>query len=111
MRAFVRRQASATLSASRTGELMLAAHELAANTIRHTTGGGLITVWTEPGLLACQVDDTGHLVDPFAGRLPPHPLQPSGRGLLLVHQVCDLVRMHTGPAGTSIRVHMSADRS
>ncbi|GIF00697.1 sensor histidine kinase [Paractinoplanes rishiriensis] len=106
VRAFVRRQSAGVLSAARAAELMLAAHELAANTITHTGGGGRIAVWPEPGLMACQVDDTGHLADPMAGRVPPPARQPSGRGLLLVNQLCDLVRLHTRPGATSIRIHI-----
>ncbi|GAA2615708.1 sensor histidine kinase [Paractinoplanes durhamensis] len=108
VRALVRRCAEPLLSADRLAETILAAHELAANTIRHTSGPGRITVWTEPGLFACQVDDSGHITDPLAGRVPPDPLQPSGRGLLLVNQICDLVRIYTGPAGTSIRTHVES---
>lgn len=110
VRAFVRKHAAEVLAAGRAAELMLAAHELAANTLKHTPGGGRITVWSEPGLMVCQVDDSGHLANPLAGQLPPVPLGPGGRGLLLVNQLCDLVRVHTGPGGTSIRVHRSAGR-
>ncbi|GIM91211.1 sensor histidine kinase [Paractinoplanes toevensis] len=105
VRALVRRRAGPLLPRERLEEMVLAAHELAANTLRHTTGPGRLAVWTEPGLFACQVDDSGHITDPLAGRVPPHPLLSSGRGLLLVNQICDLVRIHTGPAGTSIRTH------
>jgi anti-sigma regulatory factor (Ser/Thr protein kinase) len=86
--------------------MVLAAHELAANTIKHTGGPGRLAVWTEPGLFACQIEDGGHITYPLAGRVPPAPLQSHGRGLLLVNQICDLVRIHTGPAGTTIRTHV-----
>jgi anti-sigma regulatory factor (Ser/Thr protein kinase) len=107
VRAFVRRQSAGVLSAGRTAELMLAMHELAANTLTHTAGGGRIAVWHEPGMMVCQVDDTGHLTDPMAGRIRPSSRQSSGRGLLLVNQVCDLVRVYTSPGATSIRVQLS----
>jgi anti-sigma regulatory factor (Ser/Thr protein kinase) len=106
VRSFVRRFADEVLPAERAGELVLATHELAANTIKHAGGPGRVTVWTERGVLACQVDDGGHITDPLAGRLPPHPLSPSGRGLLLVNQLCDLVRLRTGPSGTTVRMYM-----
>jgi hypothetical protein len=32
-----------------------------------------------------------------------------GRGLWVVHQVCDLAQIRSGPAGTTIRVHMRLD--
>ena len=107
LRDFVRAQATGVLPAQRVRELVLAAHELAANTVRHAGGPGLIRVWRSPGALECQVDDRGHIADPLAGRVPPPPVQQTGRGLLLVHQLCDLVRVRSGPAGTSIRLTMA----
>ncbi|WP_030442230.1 sensor histidine kinase [Actinoplanes subtropicus] len=106
VRAFVRRRAGVLLGDERSRELVLAVHELATNTIRHAGGPGTITVWTEPGLLVCQVDDGGHIGDPLAGRRLPPPSGPSGRGLLLVNQLCDLVRLRSGPEGTSVRLQM-----
>jgi anti-sigma regulatory factor (Ser/Thr protein kinase) len=111
LRDFVRHRAAPVLTGDRLEEMVLAAHELAANTIKHTGGSGRIAVWTEPGLFACQVDDSGHITDPLAGRVPPDPLLPSGRGLLLVNQICDLVRIHTAPAGTTIRTHIWSARA
>jgi anti-sigma regulatory factor (Ser/Thr protein kinase) len=82
-------------------------HELAANTVRHAGGPGRLTIWTEPGLIVCQVEDGGHIADPLAGRRSPPPGSMTGRGLLLVNQLCDLVRIRSGPDGTAIRVQMS----
>jgi anti-sigma regulatory factor (Ser/Thr protein kinase) len=107
VRAFVRRHAGALLAGERTHELVLAVHELATNTIKHAGGPGRITVWTEPGLIVCQVDDGGHIADPLAGRNLPPPMGPSGRGLLLVNQLCDLVRMRSGPGGTTVRIQVA----
>lgn len=107
VRDFVRARALPVLPGDRPDEMVLAAHELAANTVRHTAGPGRIAVWTEPGVFVCQVEDTGHLTDPLAGRVPPGPPHPGGRGLLLVNQICDLVRVHTGPTGTTIRTHLA----
>jgi len=70
-------------------------------------GPGRVTVWTEPGLLACEVEDQGHITDPLAGRRRPSRMSPCGRGLLLVNQLCDLVRLRSGPDGTSVRLHMA----
>jgi anti-sigma regulatory factor (Ser/Thr protein kinase) len=107
VRAFVREHSAGLLPPGRADELLLAAHELTANTVKHSTGGGRITLWTEAGVLVCQVWDTGHVTDPLAGRVPPSALHPSGRGLLLVNQICDFVRLHTGPSGTTVRVHVA----
>jgi anti-sigma regulatory factor (Ser/Thr protein kinase) len=107
VRAFVRRQAGALLDGERSHELVLAVHELATNTIKHAGGLGRITMWTEPGLIVCQIDDGGHIADPLAGRNLPPPMGPSGRGLLLVNQLCDLVRMRSGPGGTTVRIQVA----
>jgi anti-sigma regulatory factor (Ser/Thr protein kinase) len=100
------RAAAAGLEANRTAELAIAVNELAANTVEHGGGGGQVTVWAEPGTLVCQVHDTGHLTDPLAGRIPVAATQLRGRGLVLVNQLCDLVRVHTQPGGTTIHVQV-----
>jgi anti-sigma regulatory factor (Ser/Thr protein kinase) len=98
---------AAGLSSSRVGDLLIAVGELAANTLAHAGGRGTLTRWTTSGEIVCQVSDTGYITDPLAGRLRPDPAaQDGGRGLWLVHQLCDLVQVRTGPAGTTIRVHM-----
>ncbi|MCZ9342699.1 ATP-binding protein, partial [Streptomyces sp. TRM76130] len=51
----------------------------------------------------CEVRDAGRLADPLAGRRPAARDQRGGRGLLLVNLVSDLVRVHTGPDGTTVR--------
>ncbi len=44
------------------------------------------------------------LTDPLAGRRRPDPWAEGGMGLYLVHHLCDLVQVRTGPAGTTVRV-------
>jgi hypothetical protein len=51
----------------------------------------------------CQVRDGGRLTDPLAGRRPPEVGRSSGLGLLLVNDLADLVRVHTGSDGTTVR--------
>ena len=99
-------------------DLVLAAGELAANSIRHGGGRGTVRVWTEidsdddaetgadeRDLLVVEVADAGRLDDPLAGRRPAAPHQLSGRGLLMVHHLADLVRTTTGPGGTTTRTY------
>ncbi|WIM99520.1 anti-sigma factor RsbA family regulatory protein [Actinoplanes oblitus] len=108
VRAFARGQArEAGLLGDRGEDFVLAVNELAENTIRHAPGPGVVAVWAEPGRLVCQVDDNGYLADPLVGRIPAAVSREGGRGLLLVNQVADLVRIHTEPTGTSIRLHMT----
>jgi anti-sigma regulatory factor (Ser/Thr protein kinase) len=44
------------------------------------------------------------VADPLAGRLTPAHDQEGGRGLYLVHQLCDLVQLRSSPSGTTVRV-------
>jgi anti-sigma regulatory factor (Ser/Thr protein kinase) len=99
------RARAAGLVLARVGDLVLAVSELAANTYSHTSGEGMITAWVAAGELICQVEDTGYITDPMAGRRPA-PRTGGGQGLWIVHQVCDLVELRTGPGGTVTRVHM-----
>jgi len=87
--------------------VVLAVNELAANTIEHTDGPGLLSTWTEARELVCQIDDTGHITDPLAGRVPPPWDAEGGRGLLLIHELCDLVLLHSSPRGTTVRLHFT----
>jgi anti-sigma regulatory factor (Ser/Thr protein kinase) len=98
------------LSPSRASDLLLAVGELIANTLAHTTGPGMLTMWATAQDVICQVSDSGYIIDPLAGQLRPGPAQEGGgRGLWVVHQLCDLVQVRSGPAGTTIRVHMRRD--
>jgi anti-sigma regulatory factor (Ser/Thr protein kinase) len=108
IRSFVVAEAGAAgLRRDQAVDLMIAVNELAANTVEHAGGGGNLAVWTESEHLICQLRDEGHIKDPMAGRLPvPADHPDGGRGLLLVHRLCDLVRIYTTPEGTTIRVHV-----
>lgn len=88
------------------GDVELAVAELTTNSVVHGAGSGILRMWAEDGRVVCEVHDGGQLTDPLAGRRPPHPTRPGGRGLLLVHQLADLVRVHTGSDGTTIRCYL-----
>jgi anti-sigma regulatory factor (Ser/Thr protein kinase) len=94
---------SVGLAGERVQDLELIATELVTNSIVHTQGPGRIAVWLEDGHVVCEVADSGTFADPLAGRRPADPDELGGRGLLLVNDLADLVRVHTGPAGTQIR--------
>ena len=106
VRALVDRFAQAAgLPADRRADLVLAVSELAANTLTHTPGGGTAHIWTSGHEIICQVHDGGWITDPMAGRKRPPP-DSGGQGLWVVNDVCDLVEMRSGPAGTTTRLHV-----
>jgi anti-sigma regulatory factor (Ser/Thr protein kinase) len=96
----------AGLSPARCTDLVIAASEVAANTLRHTGGGGVVRLWETDAELLCQVDDTGHITDPLAGYWRPAGDLPGGQGLWLVNQVCDLAEIRSSELGTTVRLHM-----
>jgi anti-sigma regulatory factor (Ser/Thr protein kinase) len=108
IRRFVAGQAQAAgLPADRISDLMIAASEIAANTVVHTAGTGELAVWVDDGYLLCQLNDSGWIRDALVGRIPVAPEDATGgRGLLLVNQLCDLVRIHSVPGATAIRLYL-----
>jgi anti-sigma regulatory factor (Ser/Thr protein kinase) len=110
VRALVAAEADrAGLSGSRRTDLVIAASEVAANTLKHTGGAGLVRVWITAEEILCQFDDSGHIKDPLAGYGRPSGDEPGGQGLWLVNQVCDLAEIRSTALGTTIRMHMFRD--
>jgi len=88
-------------------ELVLMVGELATNSVVYGGGTGTLSVWAEQGYLVCEVRDSGHITDLLVGRRPVQRTQFSGRGLLLVNHLADLVRLHTCAEGTTVRLHLA----
>ncbi|MFC8201631.1 anti-sigma factor RsbA family regulatory protein [Streptomyces sp. NPDC057298] len=95
------------LAGERLMDAELAVAELTTNSVVHGGGRGTLAVWAEQEQLVIEVRDAGRLTDPLAGRRPPERGQVGGRGLMLVHCVSDLVRVHTGDDGTTVRFYLS----
>jgi anti-sigma regulatory factor (Ser/Thr protein kinase) len=102
----------AGLDRNRTDDLLVAVNELATNTVAHTTSGGTLRIWldTEESCLICELRDIGCIDDMIAGRRRPAADAEHGRGLWIVNQLCDLVELRSGPAGTTIRLHARRER-
>ena len=93
------------LPADVVGDLELAAHEIATNSVRHGGGDGTLRIWADDGALVCEISDRGRLADPLVGRVRPGSEQVGGRGVWLANQLCDLVQIRSGDAGTVVRLH------
>jgi anti-sigma regulatory factor (Ser/Thr protein kinase) len=107
VRAYAASQATGLgLPPDRVLDLVLAVGEIVSNTFLHTDAGGTLAIWTAGNELVCQVRDSGHIADPLAGRRRPAAGAGHGHGLWLVHQLCDLVELRSGPGETVIRLHM-----
>jgi len=80
-------------------DVVLVAHELATNVIRHGGGFGRLRVWRERGRIVCRVSDTGPGMPPLVRE--PEMRRPGGRGLWIARRLAD-VRIESGPSGTVV---------
>ncbi|MDQ2631763.1 MAG: sensor histidine kinase [Actinomycetota bacterium] len=87
-------------------DLVTATSELAANSVMHGGGSGMLRLWHEEGRLLAEVEDRGRIEEPLVGRLRPDISQEGGRGLWLANQLCDLVQIRSGDGGTTVRLHL-----
>jgi anti-sigma regulatory factor (Ser/Thr protein kinase) len=95
--------AAAGLARQRVYDVTAAAHELAANTVRHGPGHGRLLLWIDKAFLYCQVSDDG--TDARASsQLPADPASwqaNPGHGLWLIGQLADELTIDRGPAGVT----------
>jgi anti-sigma regulatory factor (Ser/Thr protein kinase) len=89
-------------------DLVTATSELAANSVMHGGGTGALRLWRDEGRLLVEVEDRGRIEDPLVGRIRPDVHQVGGRGLWLANELCDLVQIRSGEAGTTVRLHALA---
>jgi anti-sigma regulatory factor (Ser/Thr protein kinase) len=84
-------------------DVVLIAHELSSNAVRHGGGTGRLRLWVDADRIMCRVSDSGPgLVGPAgSGADLPSPQVPGGRGLWIVHRL-STVGIDTGPSGTTI---------
>jgi anti-sigma regulatory factor (Ser/Thr protein kinase) len=110
-RVVTERAAGEGLAPETTSDLALAVHELAANSVRHGGGTGVLRLWAGDGDVHCEVEDHGDGVveDRDAGCVPPATDAGSGRGLWLARQLCDDVDITSTRSGTIVRVHVHVD--
>jgi anti-sigma regulatory factor (Ser/Thr protein kinase) len=106
LRQLVRRLGEAAgLSEDAADDLVLAAHELATNSILHGGGSGVLHGWQTADALVVQLSDRGVIADPMVGREASASFEESGRGLWIANQLCDLVQVRSCDRGTAVRLH------
>ena len=107
LRKAVRSEATALgMPDTRTAEVVLAVHELAANAVVHGGGAGRARMRVVAGELHCQVSDPGAgRGDALTGTgtVQPWPFRP-GRGLWLARNVADRFTMAPGVSGSQVTV-------
>jgi anti-sigma regulatory factor (Ser/Thr protein kinase) len=94
---------AAGLDTERVTDFRQAFAEAAANAIRYGGGSGVVSLWRGPHDVVAEVRDHGRLADPLAGRRRPSLDATGGRGLWMIHQMCDLVEFGPGV----IRLHVA----
>jgi anti-sigma regulatory factor (Ser/Thr protein kinase) len=97
------------LDPGRVSDLVVAASELAANSILHGGGRGLATVWDDGASVYVEVADAGTIVDPTVGQVRPDPTAEGGRGLYIANQLCDQVTIDSSSSGTRIRLRVATE--
>ncbi|MFH9470813.1 anti-sigma factor RsbA family regulatory protein [Streptomyces clavifer] len=113
--AFVRAEAdrwaaAAALPPVRRTDWLLAIGEATSNSVRHGGGSGTLRMWRAEGRLVAEIRDQGLLADPLTGRRRPDPRAANGgRGVWIMHQVCDLVEFRTVEQGLVLRLHMGLE--
>jgi anti-sigma regulatory factor (Ser/Thr protein kinase) len=105
-------EAALGLNAVGVVDLTLVASELAANSVRHGGGAGMLRLWRADEYAVCEVRDRGLITDPLVGlRRPDLRKNAGGAGLWAVNQICDLVVVRSAAdRGTVIRAHLATAR-
>ena len=107
LRRFVADHARAAgLAPGRVEDLVVAASEVATNSVRYGGGAGVLRMWVEHDTVLCEARDRGTITAPLVGRVEPSPTAPDGRGLWLANLVCDLVQVRAFRDGGAVRLHV-----
>ena len=105
LRAAVAAHASeAGLTRQRVYDVVSAAHELAANAVRHGAGHGRLRLWADGQALHCQVSDDGPAHQDPARQAAATWQSEHAHGLWIIDQVADQVRLDRATSGTTVTV-------
>ncbi|KMS80847.1 regulator [Streptomyces leeuwenhoekii] len=102
--------AAAGLPPSRRPDWLLAVSEATSNSVRHGGGRGTLRMWRTGRELIAEIGDRGRLSDPLTGRRRPDPCATTGgRGVWIMHELCDLVEIRAAAEGLVLRLHMGLE--
>ena len=105
LRSAVAAHASAAgLPRQRVYDVVTAAHELAANAVRHGAGHGQLRLWADGRSLYFQVSDDGPAKQDDTRPDAAAWQREHAHGLWIIDQVADLVSLHRDPDGTTVTV-------
>jgi anti-sigma regulatory factor (Ser/Thr protein kinase) len=94
------------LSAAQVGDLVLVAHELASNAVRHGGGGGRLRLWRIDGSVYCEVADVGAGFPFSRPERRPDLNAPGGRGLWIIIRLVDEMSVESDDNGTTALVEI-----
>jgi anti-sigma regulatory factor (Ser/Thr protein kinase) len=109
LRSAVAAHASAAgLPRQRVYDAVIAAHELAANAVRHGAGHGQLRLWADGRSLYLQVSDDGPAERDDARPDAAEWQREHAHGLWIIDQIADLVSLDRDPDGTTVTVTISS---
>lgn len=97
----------AGLDADHADRFTVAVNEVVINALQHGGGVAEVAIRQDSGVLVTVADRGPGLVVDGPVDLPPAD-QEHGRGLWLVHRLCDDVTIDNGPDGTRVRLRARA---
>lgn len=93
------------LSSERAGRLASAMRSISLACANRPGRSEILRMWQDGPALICQIHDIGHVQDPMIGRRADDGASERATAIRLANQLCDLVQVRSGAAGTTIRVH------
>ena len=95
---------AAGLGSDQISDLAGTVRRLAVASLSRGATQGTVRIWHSPQALVCEVCDDTRIDDVLVGRRSPQADGPDG--LWQANEVCDLVQVRSGLAGTTVRLHM-----
>jgi anti-sigma regulatory factor (Ser/Thr protein kinase) len=99
--------AEAGLSRQRVYDVLAAAHELAANAVRHGAAHGRLRLWADCSSLHCQVSHDGPAEQDETRPDPAAWQREHAHGLRIIDQVADTVTLDHDPCGTTVTANFA----